>query len=182
MDFFEEQEWLKKLQRDDYNAFELIYNSYHRRIYSFANKLLPSSTDVEEIVQNVFLTLWNQRKNIRITSSLIAYLYGIARHMIYQVIQQKINYDSFVAYYLENNQEYSFITEEEFLYKELENKVKRLIKELPERRRQIFLLSREEGLTYKQIALKLEISENTVDTQIRNALSFLRTHLEDEIS
>jgi RNA polymerase sigma-70 factor, ECF subfamily len=180
MNFYDEQEWLKQLQGDDYDTFEIIYNAYHRRIFIFACKMLPLAADAEEIVQNVFLALWNQRKNIQISTSLIAYLFGIARHMIYEFIQHKINHEAFVAYYLDNNQEYSFITEEEYLYKELEFKVQKLIQELPERRREIFLLSRLEGLTYKKIATQLHISENTVDTQIRHALAYLRTHLANE--
>ncbi|NJO88289.1 MAG: sigma-70 family RNA polymerase sigma factor [Chloroflexia bacterium] len=89
----------------------------------------------------------------------------------------KIKHKAFIEYYLEGNREYSFVTEEEILFRELEEVYKNLIQDLPERRREIFVLSRQNGLTYKEIAEKLNISENTVDTQIRNALTYLRSKI-----
>jgi RNA polymerase sigma-70 factor, ECF subfamily len=97
--------------------------------------------------------------------------------MVYDFIQRKIQQEAFVEYTLENNSEYGFITEEEVIFHELEEQLKKLIGELPERRREIFRLSRIDGHSYKEISEKLGISENTVDTQIRHALSYLRNHL-----
>lgn len=168
---------VRQLANDDHKTFKNLYELYHKYLYAFALNLLPSGADAEEIVQNVFLAVWNQRKNLNIHSSFISYLYGIARHMIYDFIQHKINHEAFVKYYLENNSEYNFITEEEVLFNELKLRFETLIIEIPERRREIFLLSRIEKLSYKEIALKLSISENTVDTQIRHALGFLRSQL-----
>lgn len=162
---------------DDTDAFETIFNLYHSRVYAFAQSLLNSSQDAEEIVQNVFLALWNQRKNLNISGSFTSYIFSIARHMVYEHIRQKINKEAFSEYYLEHNVEYSFITEEEVAYNELESKIQQCIDLLPERRREIFVLSRIEKLTYKEIAERLNISENTVDTQIRHALNSLRHQL-----
>ncbi len=166
-----------RIIEDDTAAFESLFHLYHKRIYSFAQSLLSSSLDAEEVVQNVFLALWNQRKNLNISGSFTSYIFAIARNIVYEHIRQKINKEAFSEYYLEHNVEYSFITEEEVTYHELEGKIQHCISLLPERRREIFVLSRIEKLSYKEIAEKLNVSENTVDTQIRHALNTLRRQL-----
>ncbi|MCE5331179.1 MAG: RNA polymerase sigma-70 factor [Bacteroidales bacterium] len=168
---------IARIAKDDTRAFEILFHLYHKRIYAFAQNLLNSADDAEEIVQNVFLALWNQRKNLNISGSFTSYIFAIARNMVYEHIRQKINKQAFSEYYLEHNVEYSFITEEEVAYNELEGKIKQYIDLLPERRREIFILSRIEKMSYKEIAQKLNITENTVDTQIRNALNTLRRQL-----
>lgn len=166
-----------RIIEDDTAAFESLFHLYHKRIYSFAQGLLNSSFDAEEVVQNVFMALWNQRKTLNISGSFTSYIFAISRNIIYEHIRQKINKEAFSEYYLEHNVEYSFITEEEVAYHELEGKIQQCIDLLPERRREIFVLSRIEKMSYKEIAEKLSISENTVDTQIRHALNTLRRQL-----
>jgi RNA polymerase sigma-70 factor (ECF subfamily) len=168
---------ISRIAADDSTAFEELFHLYHKRVYVFAIRLLPSSQDAEEIVQNVFMAIWNQRKDLHISTSFISYLYGIARHMIFEVVQRKIHHKAFIEYYLDHNQEYTFITEEEVFFHDLEGILHQLILELPERRREIFSLNRLEGLSYKEISEKLGISENTVDTQIRHALAYIRSQL-----
>ncbi len=170
---------LHRLSKDDYIAFEELFRLYHKPVYLFVYQLVSSSYETEEVVQNVFIAIWNQRKKLQIKSSFLSYLYGIARHFVYRFIQQKINHEAFTEFYLYQNKEYNFITEEEVIFNELKEKYQRLLENIPERRREIFKLSREEGLSYKAISEKLGISENTVDTQIRFALTFLRSNLID---
>jgi RNA polymerase sigma-70 factor (ECF subfamily) len=166
-----------RITEGDKKAFEELFQLYHKQIYSFAYKITGSSFDAEEIVQNVFIAIWDQRKNLQIITSFLSYLFGIARHHVYRYIQQKLNHEAFVEFYLYNNKDYTYVTEEDVLYNELKNTYQKIIDLLPERRREIFILSRNEGLSYKEIAEKLGITENTVDTQIRHALAFLRYHL-----
>lgn len=167
---------IKRVSEDDSKAFEALFKQYHKKIYAFALRLVQSEHEAEEIVQDVFIAVWNQRKKLKISGFFLSYLFGIARHKIYEYIQKKIKHEAFIKYHFENNIDYAFITDEEILYRELENKIRKLIQSLPARRREIFTLSRLDGLSYKEIANKLDISENTVDTQIRNALDFLRNN------
>lgn len=167
------------IQKDDSESFESLYHLYHKRVYAFALNLLNSTSDAEEIVQNVFLALWVQRNSLDISSSFTSYLFSIVRYKVYDFIHQKINHEAYVKYTFEHNHEYSFITDDEISYKELEKSFQQAIQKLPERRREIFILSRIEKLSYKEISEKLGISENTVDTQIRNALNFLRLQMGD---
>lgn len=174
MKFQDDNDLISKLQEDNPEAFEELFALYHARVYAFALRIMPSSRDAEEIVQNVFMAVWCQRKTIRISTSFISYLCGITRHMVYDLIQQKIRHDAFVEYFLQQNQEQVFKTENDILFHELSEEVQRLILDLPQRRREIFTLNRMDGLSYSEISKKLGISENTVDTQIRHALHYLR--------
>jgi len=167
------------IQKDDSESFESLYNIYHKQVYSFALSLLNSTTDAEEIVQNVFLALWIQRKSLNISTSFTSYLFSIVRYKVYDFIHQKINHEAYVKFVLENNDDYSFVTEDEITFSELEKSFRLAVQKLPERRREIFMLSRFDKLSYKEIAEKLGITENTVDTQIRNALNYLRLQLGD---
>lgn len=168
---------LSRMQMDDPGAFEKLYNFYHKRVYCFALQIMPSAADAEEIVQNVFIAVWNQRKSIRISGGFLSYLFGIARHQVCDMIQKKIRHKAFIEYCLEMNHNFDFITEETVLCNELSEIIKELLLELPVRRREIFTLSRMEGLSYLKIAEKLGITENTVDTQIRLALNHIRSSL-----
>jgi RNA polymerase sigma-70 factor, ECF subfamily len=168
---------IRRMAEGDQDAFEKLFHLYHKKVYLFAVRLLPSAEDAEEVVQNVFLSIWNQREKLYISVSFSSYLFGIVRHMVYSFIERKVRHEAFVEYYIEHNLEYSFVTEEDVLFRELENLLHRLIQELPERRREIFKLSRVEGLSYKEISERLGISENTVDTQIRHALAHLRSYI-----
>ncbi len=179
MDSSNDQQLLLLMRRDDSNAFEKLFLKYHKKVYVFAYKLLSDSSDAEELVQNVFMSIWDQRKRLKISSSFISYLFGITRHMVYDFIQQKIRFNAFVEYNIHKNQEFAFVTDDDVQYRELEEKLSQLIEKLPERRKEIFMLSRYSGLSYKEISNKLDITENTVDTQIRNALDFLRKQLFD---
>jgi len=174
MEFQEDQDLISKIREDDPQAFEKLFNLYHKRVYGFAMRIMPATRDAEEIVQNVFMAVWCQRKTMRISTTFSSYLFGITRHMVYDLIHQKIRHDAFVEYFLEQKPDHGFKTEDDVLFNDLSEEVQRLILDLPQRRREIFTLNRIEGLSYAEIARKLGISENTVDTQIRHALHYLR--------
>lgn len=173
----DEKELVAFLQKDDKEAFEKLFYLFHKQVYAFACNILPTADDAEEIVQNVFLAIWNQRRTLQISGSFLSYLFGITRHLVCGLIQQRIQHEAFVEYFLEHNKNYDFITEDEVLFRELSDLIGKAIQELPERRREIFILSRIEGLNYEEITKRLGITENTVDTQIRHALDYLRLRI-----
>ena len=105
------------------------------------------------------------------------YLFKIARNKIYNRLRKKINEKVYLDYIINNNRQMWSEDGGGYESKQLVERIEDLINSLPDRRKDIFLLSRDKGLTYKEIATLLNISENTVDTQIRNALDFLRDRL-----
>ena len=167
-----------RLRNGSQQAFEQVFIIYHQRIYNFCLRLLHVHDDAEEIVQKVFIALWEQKHQLNKSKSLAPYLYTIARYMIYQdlrnTVYRKAAFDEIAG----NESGFREVTKDEVLFKELSGVLNKLIDQLPARQKEIFRMSRDSGLSYKEIALKLGITENTVDTQIRRALGHLRKEYE----
>ena len=172
-----EKKMVLALRQGNSAAFDVIYRRYARRIYSFAWKFLKNREDCEGIVQSVFMKLWEKRDQLDEDSNLKAYLFRISRNLIMNQVKRELFRDVF-THYLEVHHDDFFDLDQELNYRELIEILDRSIAELPERRRSIFLLSRNEGLTHKEISERLEISVNTVDTQIRHAIRFLREKID----
>jgi RNA polymerase sigma-70 factor, ECF subfamily len=167
------------LKGNNISSFEKIFSLYHKCIYNFCISLHQSPDNAEEIVQKVFVALWEQRDQVDENKPLGAYLYSIARYMIYQDFRRKVYKKAAFDHFAFKSPEINNSTKDEVLFDELLAFLESHIEKLPERQREIIKLSRYEGLTYRQIAEQLNISENTVDTQIRRALDFLRDKLEN---
>ena len=174
----DEYELIVKLREGNEKAFEQIFSLYHKRIYNFCGTLHQSFEESQETVQKVFIALWEQREQVDENKPLGGYLYSIARYMIYQNFRQQVYKKAAYDHFILNSEYTNEFTWDEVLFNELLEFFESLIERLPERQREIFRLSRVKGLTYKQIADQLSISENTVDTQIRRALDFVRDDYE----
>lgn len=155
-------------------TFNKIFSLYHKRIYNFCRRLYQSSDQAKDTVQRVFIALWEQRQQINENQSLTSYLFSIARYMVYQEFRKQVYKKAAFDYLILNSNDLNESTKDEVLYNELLTFLESVIDALPERQREIFRLNRFSGLTYKQIAARLNITENTVDTQIRRALEFVR--------
>jgi len=175
----DEKTLILELQKGNIQSFEKIFSLYHKRIYNFCLNLNQSSDDAEETVQKVFVALWEQRAQVDENKSLASYLYTIARYMLYQDFRQKVYKKAAFDHFVLNSIDLNESTKDEILYNELHTFLQSVIENLPERQRKIFKLSRFSGLTYRQIADQFNISENTVDTQIRRALKTLREKYKD---
>ena len=169
-----EKELVKKLKDGDSFAFEVLFYKYRNKIKGFALKIVPAQIDPEEIVQEVFVRVWLKKEAIDPEKDFQSYLFSIAKHLVLDHLKSAVNRK---LYFVGEHFQQDLLEEEGLdatISEETEAKLQKLINEIPERRREIFRLSRFEGLSYKQIAERLNISENTVDSQIRNALAFLR--------
>lgn len=180
-----EKELVKQFKAGNEMAFELIFHRTKGKLMGFLKKVLPVGEDEESVMQEIYLKLWSKRTTVETDKNFEIFLFTLARNMVIDVMRKRLSKQK----YLENL--YSQLKEEQINsmdtlaaveYSELEQKIFELINKLPEKRQEIFKLNRIEGLTYKEIAAKLDISENTVDTQIRKALSFLRSEMKNFIS
>ncbi len=166
------------IKRDDNGAYEIVFREYYRPMTAYAFRFLGNIADSESIVQDVFLRLWQKRKEIMITSSLQNYLFrSVKNHCINQIEHEKIKsgYQTLVIRNDADRSEYS----EFFLEFGLMNKIEAAIASLPEKRQEIFRLAREDGLKYREIADRLNISIKTVETQMTLALKQLRESLKE---
>jgi len=158
-------------------AFEKLYFRYSKKLYNFAFNILKSKEDAEGIVQNVFIKIWETRSEINTDLSFGAYIFRIVKNLLLNQLKKRIIEKKYINY-LQTIPEDSFMpVEQEINFIELNLEIERLISELPEKRREIFRLSRYEGLTYREIAEKMDVSVNTVNTQISKSLEHIRDHL-----
>ncbi len=173
---------LLRIRKGDEVAFELVFYRYKGKLYDFIRRSLPADEDIESLVQEVFTKLWINREQLDPDKSLNAFLYTLARNEMFGHLRKLLVRRKYLEELNFELHESGNPTERQFEYEELQREVVRLIGELPEKRREIFELSRNEGLSYRQIAQQLDISENTVDTQIRKALAFLKEQLKKRMS
>lgn len=172
-----EIEWVKGINEGDQKSFEALYRFYYPRLSQFAFRYVKSKGIAEDLVQNVFYNIWNKRKTLRPTGTLRAYLYTAVRNQAIKHLQLgRTRYRSEV----EDITRFESIgrnPEEELSDKEFKDAVVRAVNSLPEKRRHIFLMHREDQLTYREISEVLDISIKTVETQMSRSLKHLRDQL-----
>lgn len=171
---YSEHELLSLLREDSEAAFTQIYYQYWKLLFAVAASKLDNVTDAEEIVQEVFADLWRRRRDIHIEQSLKAYLATAVKFQVYTMLAKKHR----EATRQEGSpapDSWAMAPDEAFRQKELQAQLYQLTQELPDKCRLVYQLSREAGLSNKEIAAKLDISEKTVENQMTKALKRLRT-------
>jgi len=164
------------IRENDLGAFERIYNKYWSKLYLSAYNIIRDRQIAEDITQEVLVNLWMKRANLQLTS-LNAYLYTSVRYQVFNVIRSgKVRADRF------NKLEELFSSnggEDLLSEKDINRLLEQGIAELPEKCRQIFIMSRKEHLSTKEIAERLGIAPKTVENQLTVALNRLRKTLGD---
>jgi len=178
-----EQQWISNLREGSETAFESLFNRYGQKIYRFSLAYLKSNTEAEEIVQNVFLKLWENKERLRNETSFQSYLFTIAYNEIRKRFNKKALEDRFKTEIVDWLAEDMPELESKYEFELIVNKLEQLINQMPERRREIFIKRKKEGQAVKDIATEMNISPKTVENQITEAMNFLRTEFgNDRIS
>jgi RNA polymerase sigma-70 factor (ECF subfamily) len=173
-------ELVKLLKNGDMRAFDAIYEKYSRKLYGFVLRYLKQETDAEEIVQEVFFKIWKSRSRIDIYSSFESFLFTIAYNSTISLLRKRANEKNYLEYLKQRQQiDQASNQIDEIQYNELNEQVESLLNELTPRQKEIFRLSRYEGLSHEEIANKLNISVNTVKNHLVAALSFLKSNLDN---
>lgn len=171
---------LVSLRNASMPAFENLYRRYSGKLYNFILKLSGGDRYVaEELVQRTFIKVWETRERIQPDQSFISYLCTISRNMLlneYEHQTVKFIYEEYIK--LNLLQEDSS-TENQVDKNLLEQYIDRLTEQLPPRRKEIFILSRKWGLSNKEIAQQLQITESTIETQLSKALAFMKNQLRE---
>lgn len=173
----EEREALRRMkENDDKAAFAFLYNLYWPKVYNFARLYIITLYDVEDIVQEVFIRFWEGRSSIDEDQNMEGYLFIIIRNLIFNCSRKKLNEDFYKMTILDAIEE-SYNIEEELDAANLKVYIDSLIDLLPPRQQEVFRLSRDKQLSYKEIAAELQISERTVENHISEALKFLKKNI-----
>lgn len=170
-----------QMQKGDHDAFEKLFRSYYEELCAFVDSRIGELRGADDIVQNVFLSLWRRRKDLTIRSTVRAYLFGAARNesISHRERRKRQTEDIEVKRKAwERVRSWSNPKPVDELERdELRDVIRESIAALPERRREVYILSRQHGLTYKEIASVMDISPKTVDNQMVEALRFLRKRI-----
>lgn len=169
-----ESRYIYNLKRGDTPSFEYLYNLWSGKLYNFVMRISKGDSYLaEDIVQSVFIKVWESRQTLDPDKSFGAYLCTIAKNQLVNIYQHRM-LEYLYEEKVKSTESAENTTEKEVDYHLLEEYIDSLIEQLPPARREIFILSRRNLLTNKEIAEKLHLSENTVESQLTKALSFLR--------
>lgn len=184
-----DEELLILIQRDENNAFKFLFKKYYARLYGYALRFVGNEEIAEDILQEVFITFWEKR-NVLNSISISSLLFCMVRNACLNYLKHKALVENLSIEYLSdiNGEERLFMTDfalsadEQTLYEELKIQIKNVISILPDRAREVFLLSRFKGLKNREIAEKLNISTTAVEKHISNSLKKISTYLKDNVS
>lgn len=166
------------LSLEDGNALKIIFERYHNRLYRIAAGVLRDRALAKDLVQDVFVDLWNRRHASQIRN-LNNYLTRAIKFQVLKQLRDGKLLDEHVR--LAEQIRFANQTEEALNGQELQILLEKAVDQLPPRCRQVFVLSRFENLSHKEIASRMGISAKTVEVQIGKALVFLREHLDKAI-
>lgn len=170
--------FLQQLGQGDHAAFEQLFLSYQPKVKAFLMGFLKDEEEVSDMVQDLFFKIWVNRETISQVTSFKAYLFRMARNMIYDHFEHSLVKESYEKKQ-QNKPDYTDLVENDLYVKELELLIDIDIQQMPEQRKRVFTMSRKEGMTNDEIANQLQLSKRTVENHITQALADLRKALKN---
>lgn len=165
---------LAKLACGDESVFSDIYKDYSDGLFKYVSRILNDEDDVVDIIQETFIAFWEFRLKLEEVRSIKAYLFVMAKNLAFkrlrEYLKQETLQDKLIEYYGDTD----ISTEYKINERMLADLIEEEINKLPEKRREVFVLSRKEHLSHKEIAEKLNISDQTVKKQIQYSLKVLK--------
>lgn len=161
-------------------ALDELYGRYWEAVFLYVVRVLHDEDEAADVVQETFIALWQKRDELPEIHSLKSYLIGIARYKALRSINLNLSHERYRVSLLQFFNEQARSPETDLMAAEMERQLDAHIDRLPERMREVFLLSRREHLSYAEIAERLQISDKTVKKQIHNALKHLRSVLDEQ--
>jgi len=166
---------LERLQKGDDKAFDELYHGYKVPAMRFCNSILKDTEESENIIQEVFIKIWNRKSNINPELNFTSYLFTIIKNRVFDHLKEVKKNDILKEKFWDNILEYQAIDND--LKEERFDKIKEAVNGLSEKRRKIIKLNYEEGKSYDEIAKQLNISKNTVKNQLVKAKQVIRKQL-----
>ncbi|MEC3906753.1 RNA polymerase sigma-70 factor [Tamlana sp. 2201CG12-4] len=170
---------ITEIQNNDKAAFEKLFQRYYSPLVGYITTFTNDSHLSEDIIQQTFIIIWTKRKKLKITKSTKSYLYSVAYNTYVDHYRKKKSRDAFFDELREKTLRNSITEDKEFMEKRLA-KLKNIVDALPPKCKEILELNKLNGLKYKEIALKLDISQKTVEAQMRIAFQKIRQGFEED--
>ena len=178
VDSINEKRLLTELKNGSFQAFERLYNMYSGKLYNFIMRISSGNQYMaEEVVQSAFIRVWEVRERVEPESSFISFLCTIAKNLLMNMYQRQTVEYVYNEYLKNTGVDRDSQTEESIDLRFLNEYIDSLAEELPAQRKKIFILSKRQNYTNKEIAEMMGISESTVATQLSLAVKFMREQL-----
>lgn len=178
VDSINEKRLLTELKNGFFHAFERLYNMYSGKLYNFIMRISSGNQYMaEEVVQSAFIRVWEVRERVEPESSFISFLCTIAKNLLMNMYQRQTVEYVYNEYLKNTGVDRDSQTEESIDLRFLNEYIDSLAEELPAQRKKIFILSKRQNYTNKEIAEMMGISESTVATQLSLAVKFMREQL-----
>lgn len=168
---------VQEIKGGNEGAFQEVFHAYYEGLCQYAFTILRNMDDAEDVVQSMFLKIWEKRNELIITHTIKAYLYKA----VYNQCMNQLDHRAVQVKFQERDTlgKIAAVQHPEVFPAELEERITSAINRLPAQCRTIFIMSRYQELKYAQIAEALNISVNTIENQISKALKILRTHINE---
>ncbi|PZP52447.1 MAG: RNA polymerase subunit sigma-70 [Pseudopedobacter saltans] len=181
-DSYSDTQLLSFMKNDNADAFKAIYERYWERMAYYIVSVIKNESEAQDIIQEIFISVWKRRDVIEVKGELLAYLLKSARNLSLRYIEKNLTKLDFYQSLNEHLKNYPFAHFSELELKELESQINRAIQKLPKKMQEIFKLSRFENLSYKEIAERLHIADTTVKKQISNAIKIIKQEVDNNQS
>jgi RNA polymerase sigma-70 factor (family 1) len=172
-----DEELAGRIKDDDQQALELLYNHYSRRIFYFSVKYLQNRVEAEDLVQTVFINLWEHRNYLDPKRSIKSYIFRSVTNLIYNCLRKRAIQARYFNNELKKSETYSNNAYDTVYLHDLEESISEIVTTLPPQQQKIFMMSRGNGYSYEKIAQKLDISVRTVENQIYRTLKVIKKSL-----
>lgn len=169
-----------KIRENNEDAFKSLYDRYSKKIYYFSLRYLGSKEETEELVQSIFINIWEHRRSLDETLTIKSYIYRSAVNYITNYLKKKAVRTRFIESEIRKVEIPSNQIYEQVFLHDLESTINSIVETLPAQQQKIFRLSRYEGLTHKDIARKLDLSVRTVENQMYRALKLIKTIIKEK--
>jgi RNA polymerase sigma-70 factor (family 1) len=176
----EDSEIVSKLKIDDIDAFDEAYARYSERLYVFGLKYLRIPGEAEELVQNIFVRVWENRRKLKVELSFKAYLFTLAYNDICKYYRKKKYIEKYISEAIRDNPDGTYSIVEKLDSRSMLDRIQKVLEGLPENHRRAFLESKMEGKTAKEIAHEIGITPATVDNYVSEVNKLLKRRLAAE--
>jgi len=167
-----ELDLIRLVAQGDEQAFRKIYDYYSDRLYNYSFRITDKEELAEEIVMDAFLKIWINRVDLTGINRFDSYLYTVVRNQAFNAIKRMAHEADIMKELGLNNTEYNGCTEETVIYNDYQHLLNQAVNQLPPQQKLVYILSRDEGLKYDEIALQLKLSKNTVKAHLKKAVKY----------
>ncbi|MEN7547652.1 RNA polymerase sigma-70 factor [Rapidithrix thailandica] len=177
-DLHKEKEWVGKLKKGDQSAFDWLFFQYEKKLFAFISGFCKSKADAEEVLQETFIKVWENRHKLEVEKSFGSFLFTIAKNTTLNLLRSRQYHSQLVEELRLQKQEAHSATEQQIIYGDYQSQLEHWVDNLTPRRKQIFIMSRQEGMNYTEIAQKLQVSTKFVEKQMSLSLKTIKKHLQ----